>query len=336
MTDGSRQDEARIALEASEWIVLADDRAMTAAETAAFTAWRADPRHDAAFRRLLETWDRLGTLAPRRTAMQPPVAADEATRSRFRAPSFWGGALAAAAACLALIFFVAPWLTGPAPITTSTAELRLLSLPDGSQVTLGAASTLRIRFSDSERRVSLVAGEAYFEVAKDRGRPFLVDLGPSTIRVVGTKFDVSRTRNGIRVAVTEGHVQLSDTDPAPRSALPRPVQLKAGERAERAIATGAVIVTAGRPGDAALPAGAWREGRLVYSETRLDDIVADLNRYYAPGIRIAPGDVADIRITAGFKVSEIPAFMNGLASIAPVGVERSEAGGYEVVAVTGR
>jgi transmembrane sensor len=335
-------DRDRILAEASEWILLGEERPMTPKEATDFRAWRdIDPRHDAMFKRLLRMWDNMGQLDPER--LEPPVTdtddvvtldLDDRPRRRWLLPA---SAVAAAAAVL-IAFLALPLLrTGGEEYATQVAELRLVTLPDGSQVTLGPRSKLAVQFRDNVRRVELIGGEAFFDVRRDAARPFFVAAGSSLIRVVGTKFDVNRSADTVRVSVLEGIVRVAGPRGIDTRRASPTVQLTAGQRTEMPMVIREVRILPSAAQTVVVPmvekapaTGAWREGRLVYDDTRLGDLIADMNRYYAPGIRIDSNAIADKRVTAGFKTSEIPAFMSGLSAIVPVKVVRQSGGAYMV------
>lgn len=118
--------------------------------------------------------------------------------------------LAAATAAIVLVIAGAVfWQSMRFPLyTTDIGERRSLTLADGSTVDLNARSSIRIEFSSSERRVELLAGQALFQVAKDKHRPFIVRSGDATVRAVGTQFDVYRKDSGTTVTVLEGRVAV--------------------------------------------------------------------------------------------------------------------------------
>jgi transmembrane sensor len=92
--------------------------------------------------------------------------------------------------------------------STDIGERRSITLSDGSTVDLNARSRMRIEFSQKERRVELVDGQALFQVSKDKNRPFIVSSGDATVRAVGTQFDVYRRGTGTTVTVLEGRVAV--------------------------------------------------------------------------------------------------------------------------------
>ena len=96
---------------------------------------------------------------------------------------------------------------------TRSAEQMQVTLPDGSQVSLGARSKLTVTYTQAERNVRLESGEAFFVVQKDPSRPFRVHVLGSLVTAVGTAFDVRATNDRVRVAVSEGTVQVNTNTP---------------------------------------------------------------------------------------------------------------------------
>jgi transmembrane sensor len=121
--------------------------------------------------------------------------------------------LAVASCALILVIAGAIWWQAERfpGYTTDVGERRSITLADGSTVDLNARSKLRVEFSDKERRVELLDGQALFQVAKDKNRPFIVASGDATVRAVGTQFDVYRKANGTTVTVIEGRVAVYST-----------------------------------------------------------------------------------------------------------------------------
>jgi len=321
----------RIEAEASEWVIRLGEGSLSPEQERAFAAWRgADPEHDRRFIAIRRTWAEipaltgLAALAPMERAVVQPVSAAPPPHGRR---ALFGGLAAIAAAAAAVFVFALP-RTPVDPeqhYTTALAQSSRIALPDGSVVTLGARSSIVVRFTGAERRVVLQGGEAFFEIAHQAKRPFLVEAGASLVRDIGTKFDVKLGAGTMHVSVQEGQVQIGPTARADTAAA----TLRAGQHAEIALAR----ADEERARIAVLPsqaAGAWREGRLVYDNARLADLIADVNRYYAPGARLATPEAGELRITASFRTSEIPAFMNALSATLPV---RAEAGPDGVFAI---
>lgn len=349
--------------EASSWYALSLSDLVTDAELAELDAWlAADPRHERAFERVarasrqVQSLSGLAELVPlaalvplageggaadvvsldaRRDAVGGASSAaanddegDVAGRPSWRRRPLvkWGlpGALAAS---LALAVGIGSFDGAPvgSPVSTAIAQTRVLNLADGSRVTLGPSSRIATRIDAKGRSVTLLSGEAFFEVAHDSSRPLWVEAGDTRIQVVGTKFDVNRASGRVSVSVLEGVVRVHE--PAPLLGKSAVRVLRATQMVETA--DSASLFSA--PPSTAItvdpvPAGDWRNGRLTYIDTRLGDVVDDLNRYYAPGVKLADPGLADVRVAVGLRPSEIDAFVEGLPLIAPVRVEKSSAG----------
>ena len=171
---------------------------------------------------------------------------------------------------------------------TQTAEVRSVSLEDGSLIELGARSRITVEYASDQRRVLLQDGEAFFEVAGDAERPFLIDVGVGRVRVLGTAFNIHRSGNQVTVAVARGEVSVSRDS--------HEEVLTTGQRL-RLSQTELHRLDDGNPVDMA----SWREGRRVFRDTPLADVVADLNRYSRVPVIIADTRLAGMRVTGAFE-----------------------------------
>eukprot|EP01042_Synura_sphagnicola_P036120 gene36120-46223_t len=194
--DADAVDEAAVA-----WFVRLRDEEVTEADRAAFAVWlKADPAHERAWGELEALWGALDQVAV--PGMVAPVT-DRPERRRPRA--FWRPL--AAAAMLLLAVTAALRLLPPgllADYRTGIGERRVVDLADGSRIELGPASAIEVDLGNARRAVRLVAGEAFFTVARDPARPFVVGAGQGEIAVLGTAFDVKIGRSEtVSVVVTE-------------------------------------------------------------------------------------------------------------------------------------
>jgi transmembrane sensor len=335
-----------VLMQAAEWYALTLDDEIGDADLDALDAWlAADPRHARAFDLTARTALQLseGALFARLKAgadtvvPTTPNAANDGhdplahlappRRANVRRALIWGGA-AALAASLALAIgldMVSGSPAGP-PVSTAIAETRVLALADGSRVTLGPASRIATRIDADERTVALLAGEAFFEVAHDRARPFHVEAGDTRIQVVGTKFDVSRSGGRVHVSVLEGVVKVRES--APLLATASVQTLRAGQGIETPDSP-ASFFSAAPPAPIAaehVPAGEWRSGRRTYIDARLGEVIADLNRYYAPGVTLADPSLGDLRVAMELRPGDTDAFFGALQLVAPVRVRKGGTG----------
>jgi transmembrane sensor len=244
---------------------------MTAADHVALAVWmEARPEHRRAYERVSATWSLAQGLQSSGVARNY-LAKAPAKRRRVRAASplmfGLGAGLAAAVVVLAL-------LPAPSLHTTGPGEVATVSLQDGSTVWLNGDSRLRVDFSAPLRRVVLERGEAFFKVAHDAGRPFVVEAEPRRIVVTGTEFDVRRAADSVEVSVAEGHVKVEAA--VDQLGLPESVTaLSAGDDAR--FAPGQTVPAVAR-GAMAQHRGAWREGKVYLEDTPLAVAIDELNR----------------------------------------------------------
>ncbi len=290
----------------------------------AFQVWlEADPAHAAAYDAVEALWVDLEDLPADK--IPTPVIAEVATENvvpfapRPKPPArrwVWTG-LATAAAAAAVVVAVLPQLTRPTftDYATKRGEIREVALADGSRLTLGGATALRVRLTRAERDVTLVDGEASFDVAHLENRPFVVTAADREVRVLGTEFNILSHDDRLVVTVRRGLVSVSgEPDGTVRLAKGQQLTSTPG---------GASLVRTTDP-DAAF---AWKSGKLVYRETPLAEVVADLNRYVATPIRVDPS-AASVKFSGVLLVDEEAAMIRRLELFAPITSQRS---GGEIV-----
>ena len=274
----------------------------------------------------LRTLDSYDALLGAPTWRERLVAA--LTRMRSRALEYAAtprlGLVVASIGIMVLIAVVLmqPFAT-PNAIRTEVAQVRVVDLEDGSKVTLGARSRVDLQLSDAERRVVLDAGEAFFDVAHRADQPFVVVAGETRVIVTGTRFNVKRIGQRVRVTVLEGSVRVVS---ARADQMVRETRLEAGQQvlAEPAAALEPELVLASEP-------GSWREGRLSYQDAPLSEIVADINRYRTKPVRIAGDTLAEARLTTSFRVAQVEDMLATLPEILPLALKRAPNGSVDLV-----
>ncbi len=305
MTDSNSIDAA-----AALWVVRHRSAALTDEERREFDAWVvADPRHRGAFVRLNAVQTDLRRLmalsAGRREEAERMSGAFHAARITRR----W--ALAASVASLAV--GGGAWLTWQSrgeKYISGVGELRAVSLPDGSNMSLNTATETRVHFSEAAREVQLARGEALFEVAKDRARPFVVRSGSLTVTAVGTAFVVRREGGRVDVTVTEGVVELSQSD-ATSTGTPRRVSAN-----QRAVVTTASSIEV-RPIEyqEAERRLAWRAGMVAFNGEPLAEAVAEVNRHNRRRIVVADAALAGRPVVGMFRANHIETFAQTAAAV---------------------
>nr|WP_277602558.1 FecR domain-containing protein [Parahaliea mediterranea] len=234
----------------------------------------------------------------------------------------WG--LAAAALVLVALWLPAQRLEPPpqgGQYSSGTGEVRVVRLEDGSAVILGADSALRVELTATQRRVRLLRGEAFFDVARDEQRPFLVRVDDVAVRVLGTRFEVHKGVAATRVMVEHGLVTVQAPAPGRNGESSHDgdtaLLLAAGEAAVRAPGDSWARLGPGRS-----PTTGWRDGRLAYDGAPLREVIADANRYYDQVIVLADPELGDLRVTASFRAREIDQLIGVLEGAVGVRAER--------------
>lgn len=221
---------------------------------------------------------------------------------------------------------------------TAPGERKDFSLPDGSRITLDADSTLNVELTRGQRTLRLARGEAYFEVAKDPSRPFVVSAGGARVRAVGTEFNVRMGDHRTVVAVVEGLVQvaaLSEAHKYPDASTPsadptRVAQVSAGQ----AVAYNADSGLQSLPASEASLATSWLEGRRQYRNEPLQYVLADVDRYTGHHIVVADEATAALKFTGTLNLTNSDAWLKALSIALPVTVTQMADGTLQVSSQT--
>ena len=334
---------------AGDWLLRIQDGSLDSEELAQWLQWYdADAANRAAFEKVQATFASIHALpqseraawASRLNALEQPE------RSRLPLLQFWFSRpiwATAFALTIALIAGLVVWQVGrngsveTSAFKTERATHRDISLPDGSRVRLGAKSQLFVNFTSETRYLVLEGGEAFFNVAKDKERPFLVQAGEVTVRAVGTEFNVRRVLDKTIVAVTEGVVEVRQTL-RPDERRPRPAATRSASKAIR-IAAGeqvsvdpaaAVLSVKQIDSDAVI---GWQEGRLEFVDEPLGMVIDTINRYSHREIVITDKAINELRFSGTVSRDHIDEWLFALSEIFPVDVRRV---GNETVLISQR
>lgn len=256
----------------------------------ALNAWRRQtPRHDQAYLRVEHVW-RLAAALP----SEPPACPRSVSSLRRR---YGFAAAAALAAAIAVFLFPGILLNLTADHVTGVGEVRPVVLTDGSRVHLDAETALAVDYGAEQRRVRLLAGKAFFDVAENPGRPFIVATEDLEVTVTGTSFAVSMAEEGASVAVKAGHVRVTGSSGPPGAATAL-TALKAGDKAVFSPGDERVFRSRIAPGDVA----AWREGLLIADSMPLSAVVEQLGRYHRGLIILRDPALSRAEVTGVFNL----------------------------------
>lgn len=287
------------------WFVRLRDKEASQADRAAFLLWlQADPAHQLAWRELEAIWGSLDEVAAARTAAvdADPLALSAPAAQPRRRPLRRPLALAA----MLLLAVTAGLRLLPTGLLadhrTGIGERRVVALADGSQIELGPASAVDVDLGSARRAVRLIAGEAFFTVARDTARPFVVDARQGEIAVLGTAFDVKIAQNEtVSVVVSESKVAV-------RAAAGAAVGVAAGQE----VSYDRNGVSAVRPADLDA-AQAWRHDQLVFHDAPLDTVLGELGRYRRGHVQLLGGELGKRRVTAVFDAKRPDAALETIA-----------------------
>lgn len=295
------------------------------ADDATLAQWLSTPDHADALEvvdvALLSLADAAG--APELIAMRSAAL----ERARRSAAARWAnadasvgqrGLLIAATVFVAITGAILAWSMMPASYATGIGERQVVTLDDGSRLSLDAATQVQARYSDNRREIWLRQGRAKFDVAHNPLKPFTVTAADKTVVATGTSFSVELVNNQMRVVLYEGSVDVLDEEPAgPRLAARK---LAPGEE---------MIAKIGGARDATTltidPARSrlWEGGQLVFDDEPMIVAVARVNRYAKAPIKLRGERIAELRVSGVFNAGDTDAFLDGVAALLPLRVERN-------------
>jgi len=315
---------------AGAWLTRRDSGNWTAADQARFEAWlAASTLNRITFLRLELAWEesaRLKALGAGIPGDRPPPPGEwnltpffDSSRARaqdgetsveahpgvrYRSAGLRRLAIAASLIIVAAVGLLAYQMQqGHERFATPVGGLASVPMLDGSKITLNTDSQIRVALTQRERRIELKRGEAFFEVAKDRERPFVVSVDGRKVVAVGTKFSVRRAGDALEVTVTEGVVKLDDTVLT--------VGMIALARED------GVLVQRKTLAEAELHLS-WRRGVLMLRELPLSEAVAEFNRYNIRKLVVTDPAVGALKVEGNFRPTNVLAFVRLLESGFPI------------------
>lgn len=304
MVSPDLQSRERVQAEASAWLARLQNEDRTPETEAGFREWLAvAPEHAEAFERVTNLWE----LLPGAVVIER--AANEGVPKRT-----WVWGAAAAAALFALAGGYA-WTTRPVTYQTVHGQQQIVTLRDGSRVSLNTDSEIAVAFVGGQRRIELKRGEVLFDVVHDAAKPFTVKAGEEQVRALGTSFVLRRDVGQTTVTLIKGSVDVSRLNGGETQ---QQAILKPGDRA---IIDSADHLALDRPSVEAVTA--WRRGEVVFANTSLADAANELNRYGPVRIVVADAAVARLRVSGIFATNDAPEFAAAMAQLNGLHVKRS-------------
>ncbi len=330
-----RQQE-KIKEQAGAWIVLIDQRPLSYDEKAELNQWLArSTYHRDYFAKLAKNWDAMAMLEELAVLFPlPEVEPDKVTtkqRGRLRRwfqlegnwslPAFAVSTVFASVLTLVVFLAIAP---EQKTLMTAVGENKRFELSDGSILTLNTGSQVEVDYQRGVRQVSLVRGEAHFDVTKNPDRPFVVYAGEGLVWAVGTAFNVRVNHTGVNVLVTEGRVKVY-TDVNDQHVLPSLVPavtqvadntlvsealVDAGQSLQYSQHIGAIEPLAE---DQIEKETAWQHGALVFKGETLEQAVSEIARYTEKRLVIVDPVIKSRRVGGHYQTNDVDALLAALA-----------------------
>lgn len=312
--------------EATRWFLRLHAPDCLPAEKEAFNVWLAsDPVHHQEYESVRLLWDRMHVLETKPMPEFKAIFEQSTPLPRWRSVAYLQVTLAVALVMLVGMGGAWWWSMNRVTVTayqTAQGELQTVTLSDGTVMDINTATSLSVRMSQRERRIVLERGEAYFAVAPEAERPFIVAAKGGQIRDIGTQFSVYTQETRVLVAVEEGSV-LIDLDAGTGNAREDPSRhLNAGERIAYT-PTGRWSNPEPVAPDVLAP---WRRGQLVFDGVPLNEAMLEIQRYWPGEIILADAGLGDTEVRGVIDIKDLAGFFQSLPEILPVKVIHDTAG----------
>lgn len=325
--DRSRSE--RITREAGAWHALLNDPhpRIETEDLEAFSLWRSDPENRAEYDRIDDISRGVRALqddpdirlATAEALARGPERRRLVMRLGARRVRVVIGSLVAASVVAAV---AGGYISLRPTYATDVGQSFSTRLADGSQLTLDTDSQVRVRFSGSERRIELLRGQALFEVAHNAQRPFIVQAGDTRVRATGTRFEVRRIGQDVRVTLTEGSVEVVDKDATAKTWRLKPGEALSLKPADASTATPTPVDIQ--------TATSWTSGTVTFQDMPLEDAVAELNRYSRSKIVLGDGAPRTRRISGVFSTGDNDDFIAALSAYYGLQGDRKPNGDIEL------
>ena len=321
---------SEIEAQAADWLARLDgDHAPDEQTRAALQAWLCrSPAHREALYRMAAFWQSANLL----TALSIPLYHQHATEERGSFLFTWRPVLAmalvlvvGATMLLGSEMWLAPGMSGVSGngiYETRVGEQNAITLLDGSTIALNTNSRVQVNYTRHKRAIALMRGEAHFEVSKDPGRPFEVNVGGGVVKAIGTAFSVHYSGDTVEVLVTEGAVSLAARRGVAANGTTNGLASEdlLGELGEGQSVTfeprlaqsieGSIRTWQGQALKQKL---AWRDGLMLFSGQPLSEVVKEMNRYSTLTIKIVDPSIETLSVGGQFRVDETEAMLKNLS-----------------------
>jgi len=308
---------------AQEWIAFLASSDASSDDRARFEHWlNLDDEHRIAYEQAQAIWN--GATALQALKHLEPLHQKREARlqglarwfSKLQALPQWGAALASA---LIVAFAINSQQAEEPDVhsyQTQTAEKRQLDLADGSSIFMSPETSVAVSYTKTTREISLLKGEAFFEVFHNPQKPFIVTSAHTQVTVLGTSFNVNSNRFGVTVAVQEGKVEVASVDvPGRRNSLKN---LVAGQAVKVSHTKGLGHINRIEAEDT----NAWMQDVRIYVARPLAEVLEDLSRYCDAELVIVDDQLKAQTVTAVFPMGSAQHILKALETVLPLSVQQ--------------
>ena len=283
--------------EAIEWLAKLNRESLSEDDEAAFFAWlQQSEAHQVAFIKAEQLWLRGDVLSRATEALHTKASQTKP------ATGLWLGGFAMA--CCLAVAVVILWPSSPAYTELKAGNtIAAFSLPDGSEITLKAGSTLAYSFDKKSRSIRLSQGEAFFDVAHNPAKPFIVSTEFGAVKVLGTQFSVGLNGQGADVMVLSGSVEV-----APDNNTQKAILTKNQAVSFQQVASGE------KPSEIkAMQLLSWRHSQWVFENTPLGEAVNTIAKTLDRTVDV-PASHADLPVTGVLPMDDPEQALKTLAA----------------------
>jgi transmembrane sensor len=208
-------------------------------------------------------------------------------------------------------------------LQTAVGQQTRFSLSDGSRIKLNTNSLVQVSFSKNNRLLTLIKGEANFNVAKDKSRPFTVTVGEKSFTALGTVFNVQKTSNkDMELVVTEGRVLITKSN-EPLTKIASKFSILSKEKSPNLVISSGEIATIKNNIKTSTQKNsfekiqrelAWQQGMLVFNGEKLDEALTEISRYTTTKFEINDVEINKIKVAGYFKANDIEGLLESLSN----------------------
>jgi transmembrane sensor len=290
--------------EAIDWLIRLSADNCPAADLQAFELWlQQSAAHQAAYQQVAGRMNWLERVAKSDTQTRTAALQYRPTR---QAPLKQHKAKLATVASLLVVLGVATfssegWYGNSSHYQVARGSHETINLADGSRLEMNTDSEIKVRINHWQRTVEVMKGEVYFSVIHNAEKPFIVQAGAGRSIDIGTEFDVYRQPEQVIIAVQEGSVRVEANQSRDLIASEAVAYNQKGDFINLPAKLNIDSVTA------------WRRGKLIFDNRRLDEVLSEIGRYHKVQLRLAETQLADNKVSGTFFIDRLEA---NLATIA--------------------